>query len=114
MKCSESLNNRVSNIIRRYIDHERFAGYMAFSFITFFRFLVEFFLSCIFGRMFCMIQFNLVNYVFLFLCMFCSVYSLFIVLVCVLFVCKCVLHYCHRMSTQLQLTNVYHIIHWFG
>jgi hypothetical protein len=25
---------------------------------------------------------------------------------CVLFVCKCVLYYCHRMSTQFQL-NIY-------
>ena len=86
-------------------------------------------------------------YVFLQLCMFCSVYSVFIVptgtlrlpglrffrafssvvrqmpgyksqrrgtactlpkiivLFCVLFVCKCVLYYRHRMSTQLQLTT---------
>jgi len=58
--------------------------------------------------------FNFVNYVFLLLCscvltvmyVFC-----FIVLLCVLFVCKCVLYYCHRVSTQLQLTNIsYYII----
>ena len=37
-------------------------------------------------------------------CVFC-----FILMFCVLFVCACVLYYCHRVSTQLQLTNIsYH------
>jgi hypothetical protein len=35
--------------------------------------------------------------------------SCFIVLFCVLFVCKCVLYYCHRVSTQLHWKNIsYH------
>jgi hypothetical protein len=39
-----------------------------------------------------------------FLC--CSMHCLFFLSFCVLFVCKCVLYSCHRVSTQLQLTNI--------
>jgi len=38
--------------------------------------------------------------------------KLLIVLFYVLFVCKCVVCYCHRVSTELHLTNIsYHIDH---
>jgi hypothetical protein len=36
--------------------------------------------------------------------------SMYFCVDCVLFVCKCVLYYCHRVSTQLQLIMSYHIM----
>ena len=43
---------------------------------------------------------------------FCVLYVVCFVLFCVLFVCKCALYCCHRVLTQLQLTNIsYHIIY---
>jgi len=66
----------------------------------------------LFGCMFCMLLFNFVNYVFLllYLCILIVMYVLFcvfcfIVLFCVLFGIKCVLYYCHRVLTQIQLTK---------
>jgi len=71
---------------------------------------------CIYGCMFCMLLFNFVSYLFLLLCLRIPIviYVLFcvfcsIVFFCVFFMCKCVLYYCHRVSNQLQLTNISNI-----
>jgi hypothetical protein len=119
VKGSESLTNRVSNIIRRYITtYEVCCLYGFFVYHILSCSFASIFYHCIYGCMFFMLLFNFVNYVFLlffyvflFLYMFCPLYSVFIVSFYVLFVCECVLYYHHRVSTQLHLTNIsYHII----
>jgi hypothetical protein len=105
----------------------KFAAYMAFLFITFFHILwVPFFYHCMYGCMVCLLLFNFVNQLFLLLglciltvmfmfsdgyVMFYSVYYVSLCCSVYCFVCKCIIYYIHRVSTQLQLLNIsYYII----
>ena len=115
MKWSEGLSNRVSTIIRRYTDQHE----VCYLYGCFFYHILSFSFGsischCIYCCVFCVLLFNFVHYVSLLLCLCIRIVMYvpfwvfcFIVLICVLFVCKCVLYCCHRVSTQLQLTNIY-------
>jgi hypothetical protein len=100
LKCSESLSNRVSNIIRRYIDHTKFAAFMAFSFIIFLLVLLVFFFK--YGCMFCILLFNSVSYVFLLLCL------CILIVMYVLFSIFCFQHANWHASTTL--TEVFFVL----
>ena len=83
MKCSEVLGNRMSSIIRRYMDHMKFATYMAFSFIKSFYILLGPFFYCMYGLCsvgFCLILYNMYFSCYVYIYSSCCLYILIFML----------------------------------
>jgi len=105
VKCSESLSNRTSNMIRRYTDHMKLLLIWLFRLSHSFILFGSIFYHCIYGCRFCMLLFHFVNYVCLLLCLCILIvmfmYSYYVCsILCILFHCVvlciafCVNMYC--------------------
>jgi hypothetical protein len=97
VKWSEGLSNRVSIIIRRYIDHMRFAAIWLFCLSHSFGSILYHFM---YGCMFCMLMFNFVQVSLMYsYCYVCSVLG-------ILFHCVVLCIVCVYMCTVLLLLGV--------
>ena len=87
VKWSKYISNRVSIIIRSYINHIRFVAYMVVPFITFLYTFCSISYHCTYGCMFCILLYSMYSdcnvYVFSYLCMFRFGYSVSFVVLCI-------------------------------